>query len=155
MEIRIRRLKPEDRLQWGALWGGYLQFYKHELTPEQTQLTWNRLLESKAGLNALVAELDGSLVGLAHYFWTPSSWIENRDLYLEDLFVAEEARGRGVARKLIESLVEICKEAKGSKVHWQTHKDNRTAQALYEKLAKQSEFLVYEIRFNQADSLIE
>lgn len=153
MSVVIRKLEPTDKEMWLELWQGYLTFYKHELSIEQTELSWSRLLESEAGLNALVAEEDGELLGLAHYWWTPSTWIENRDLYLEDLFVAESARGHGVARRLIESLVEICKEAGGSKVHWQTHKDNETARALYEQLAKQSEFLVYEIRFNLGTSL--
>ena len=97
-------------------------------------------------LNALVAELDGKLVGLAHYFWTPSTWIKHKDLYLEDLFVDPQYRGRRVARNLIETLVEICKSQGGSKVHWQTHKDNRAARSLYDEIGTLSEFVVYEIR---------
>lgn len=113
---------------------------------EQTELTWSRLLKSEAGLNALVAEVGGEVVGLAHYWWTPSTWIENKDLFLEDLYVAQKFRGQGVARALISELVEICKSAGGIKVHWQTHKDNQTARALYDKLGKLSEFVTYEIR---------
>lgn len=148
MALQIRTLRPEDREQWEVLWQDYLVFYGHPLTQQQTELSWQRLLNSEAGLNALVAELNGELVGLAHYWWTPSTWTENKDLYLEDLFVAETARGNGVARALFGELVEICKAAGGIKVHWQTHKDNSVARALYEKVGKQSEFLVYEIRLD-------
>ena len=146
VSVTIRTLSPDDRQQWGALWDGYLKFYAHELSEDQTSLTWERLLHSDAGLNALVAEQEGELVGFAHYWWTPSTWIENQDLYLEDLFVKTDARGAGVARALFEELVEICKKNGGIKVHWQTHKNNSVARSLYDRLGKLSEFVVYEIK---------
>lgn len=148
MDLKIRDLNPEDKAQWLELWAGYLKFYEHQLSEEQTELSWERLLHAKHGLNAIVAELDGKVVGLAHFFWTPSTWQQNKDLYLEDLFVAPSVRGGGVGRSLVETLVNTCMKAGGSKVHWQTHHTNQTAIALYEKLAKQSEFLVFEIKLN-------
>lgn len=146
MDLKIRDPKPEDKAQWLELWDGYLAFYKQELSHQQTELTWERLLHAKDGLHAIVAELDGQLVGLAHYFWTPSTWQQNKDLYLEDLFVSPSVRGKGVGKALIEALVDVCLKAGGSKVHWQTHQTNQTAIALYEKLAKQSEFVVFKIK---------
>ena len=148
MELLLRALKPTDKPQWLELWAGYLTFYEHELPPEQTELSWQRLLGSTDGLNALVAEQAGQLVGLAHYFWTPSTWQQNQDLYLEDLFVSPTLRGQGVGKKIIEELIRICKDAGGSKVHWQTHHTNETAIALYEKLGKQSEVIVFETKLD-------
>ena len=146
MSLTIRKLSPEDFEQWSGLWDGYLTFYEHTLDQEQTKLTWERLLHSEAGLNGLVAELNGELVGLAHYWWTPSTWIKAQDLYLEDLFVKTEVRASGIASAIFEELIKICKDSGGSKVHWQTHKDNATARRLYDKLGKLSEFVVYEIK---------
>jgi GNAT superfamily N-acetyltransferase len=148
MDLKIRDLEPEDKARWLELWRGYLRFYEQELSEEQTELSWQRLLHAKDGLHGVVAELDRQLVGLAHYFWTPSTWKENRDLYLEDLFVSPSVRGGGVGKSLLEALVSICLEAGGSKVHWQTHHTNKTAMALYQKLAEQSEFLVFEIKLD-------
>ncbi len=148
MELVLRKLAPADKSQWLELWAGYLAFYEHELTPEQTELSWQRLLGSSDGVNALVAEHAGELVGLAHYFWTPSTWQQNQDLYLEDLFVSPEVRGRGVGKRIIEELIQICKDAGGSKVHWQTHHTNKTAISLYQKLGQQSEFIVFETRID-------
>jgi GNAT superfamily N-acetyltransferase len=148
MDLKIRDLTPEDKDQWLQLWAGYLSFYNHELSEEQTELSWQRLLHAQDGLHALVAESEGQLVGLAHYFWTPSTWQENKDLYLEDLFVSTTVRGGGVGRSLIETLVGICLKAGGSKVHWQTHHSNKTAIALYEKFGKQSEFIVFEAKID-------
>ena len=146
MDLLLRDLDEADKPQWLKLWAGYLKFYEQELSLEQTELTWQRLLHAKDGLHAIVAESAGQLVGLAHYFWTPSTWQENKDLYLEDLFVSPTVRGNGVGRTLIQALVDICLKAGGSKVHWQTHRSNETAIALYEKLAKQSEFIVFEAK---------
>lgn len=146
MDLLLRDLDEADKPQWLKLWAGYLKFYEQELSLEQTELTWQRLLHAKDGLHAIVAESAGELVGLAHYFWTPSTWQENKDLYLEDLFVSPTVRGNGVGRTLIQALVDICLKAGGSKVHWQTHRSNETAIALYEKLAKQSEFIVFEAK---------
>ena len=146
MDLLLRDLDEADKPQWLKLWAGYLSFYEQELAQEQTELTWQRLLHAKDGLHAIVAESAGELVGLAHYFWTPSTWQENKDLYLEDLFVSPTVRGNGVGRTLIQALVDICLKAGGSKVHWQTHRSNKAAIALYEKLAQQSEFLVFEAR---------
>jgi len=148
MTLELRSLRAEDKSQWLALWHGYLAFYKQELSEEQTQTSWQRLLHSQDGLNAIVAEREGQLVGLAHYFWTPSTWQPNKDLYLEDLFVSPEARGQGVGRSLIEALIDLCLKAGGSKVHWQTHHGNKDAIALYEKIGKRSEFIVFEAKID-------
>ena len=145
MAINLRELRAEDKPAWLELWAGYLAFYEHPLPAQQTELTWLRLLNSEGGLSALVADLDGEVVGLAHYFWTPSTWQQKRDLYLEDLFVDARVRNQGVGKQLIEALVEICKISGGGKVHWQTHHSNQTAMQLYDKVGKRSEFVVYEI----------
>ena len=146
MNLAIRELKPQDKTQWLELWDGYLNFYQQELSEAQTELSWQRLLHAKDGLHAIVAEHDAKLVGLAHYFWTPSTWQENKDIYLEDLFVSPTVRGQGVGKRIIENLVQICRDAGGSKVHWQTHHTNKTAIGLYKKLGKESEFIVFETK---------
>lgn len=144
MELLIRQLVPRDKEKWLLLWHGYLEFYKQTLSDEQTELSWNRLLHSQEGLNALVAVSQDDLVGLAHFYWTPSTWTEHKDLYLEDLFVAPNVRKHGVGEALIKRLSEIAAEAGAKKIHWQTHVDNTVARKLYDRIANQSEFIVYE-----------
>ena len=50
--------------------------------------------------SVIVAELDGAIVGIALYFWTFSTFLGRRGVWLEDLFVAPSARRRGVASAL-------------------------------------------------------
>ena len=143
MSAIIRTIKATDRTQWDVLWTGYLEFYESELTDEQTELTWGRLIDDQFEMHGLVAELDGELVGLAHFSFTHSSWAENRDLYLEDLFVSSTVRGQGFGNALILALDEVAREEGARKVWWETHKDNSVARRLYDSVAELSEFVKY------------
>jgi GNAT superfamily N-acetyltransferase len=139
----IRAVALGDRAGWDVLWAGYLEFYKTELTQAQTELTWQRLLDDEHGLNGLVAEVDGRLVGLAHFSFTHSTWAENQDLYLEDLFVDISVRGQGFGKALILSLDDIAREEGSRKVWWETQNHNATARRLYDTVAELSEFVKY------------
>ncbi|MEN9966968.1 MAG: hypothetical protein RL036_201 [Actinomycetota bacterium] len=143
MTAIIRSVAADDRASWDVLWGGYLEFYKTELTETQTELTWQRLLDDEHGLNGLVAEVDGRLVGLAHFSFTHSTWAKNQDLYLEDLFVDPSVRGQGIGKALILSLDEIAREEGSRKVWWETQNHNATARRLYDSVAELSEFVKY------------
>jgi GNAT superfamily N-acetyltransferase len=143
MSAIIRPIRASDRSQWDTLWQGYLSFYQHELASEQTELTWNRLIDDEFDMHSLVIELDGKLVGIAHFSFTHSSWSEKRDLYLEDLFVSPSVRGQGLGKALILALDEIAHEEGSRKVWWETHRDNQTARRLYDSVGELSEFVKY------------
>ncbi len=143
MSAIIRPIRASDREPWDELWAGYLEFYETELTNEQTELTWGRLIDDEFEMHGLVAELDGELVGLAHFSFTHSSWAENRNLYLEDLFVSSNVRGQGFGNALILALDEVAREEGARKVWWETHKDNAVARRLYDSVAELSEFVKY------------
>ncbi len=63
--------------------------------------------------------------------------------YLEDLFTAPEARGRGVASALVAAVGEWARAQGCGSVYWQTHEANTTARRLYDRLARYEGFLVY------------
>lgn len=140
----IRPLSNSDYQQWLGLWNQYLIFYQHALSAEQTELTFARLIAQDSDLHAIVLEEQGKLIGLAHFTFTSSTWDKNKNLYLEDLFVDLVSRGKGFGRQLIEAVAAIGKESNAQKLYWQTHRDNTTAQKLYETLAQKSEFVIYE-----------
>lgn len=142
--MKIRPLNKSDYPQWRELWDQYLVFYNHTLEETQTQLTFERLTSAKPEIHGLVIEVEAKLIGFTHSSFTHSTWSENQDLYLEDLFVDPAHRGRGAGRALIEAVAEFGKSQGAQKLYWQTHKDNHTAQSLYKKLASKSEFVIYE-----------
>jgi len=143
MSLIIRDITIADRAAWDVLWQQYLVFYQETLSQEQTDLTWSRLLDKDYELHGLVAELDGSVVGIAHFWPSYTTWQQNPDLYLEDLFVDPSARGSGIGRALINAVAEVGRGLGSAKIHWQTHKDNAVARRLYDSIGELSEFVIY------------
>ncbi len=128
------------------MWDGYNRFYGRPAFPtEITEITWSRFFDSTEPVHALVAEQNGQLVGMAHYLFHRSTTLVNHSCYLQDLFTIESARGKGVARALIEAVREQAKIAQSPRVYWQTHETNLTAMKLYDKVAERSGFLVYRL----------
>ena len=149
----VRDIRPEDRAQWAVLWQGYLEFYKvPDMAPEITEKTWSRFFDPAEPVHALVAEVDGVLLGLVHYIFHRNTWCLDDVCYLEDLFTAPPARGRGVGRALIEAVYAKAQEKKATRVYWLTHETNKTAQRLYDKVAVKSGFIQYRKNF-QAPAL--
>ncbi|CAB4813382.1 unannotated protein [freshwater metagenome] len=134
MAITIRPVAAGDKERWLDLFKQYIIFYKSNLSDEQFELNWQRL-NSDFNINGLVAEVDGQVVGFAHYIFRPSTWDKNDFCYLEDLFVDPAIRSKGVGRALINELEKIA-VAKGSKrLYWTTAPDNEVARKLYDKVA--------------------
>jgi GNAT superfamily N-acetyltransferase len=142
--LTVRPVASTDLAQWEALWEGYNTFYERTVPAEITRVTWSRFFDAYEPVHALVAEKDGRLLGLVHYLFHRSTDLIGPTCYLQDLFTAEEARGQGVGRALIEAVYERAKAAGSPLVYWQTHETNVTAMALYDKVAERSGFLVYE-----------
>ncbi len=141
--IEIRPFRSDDRQAWELLWQGYLTFYKSTLSAEATDTTWRRLNDPAEPMHGLVAVLDGRIVGIVHYLYHRSTWTVGDYCYLQDLFTAEEARGRGVGRALIEAVYERAQTDGASRVYWLTHETNTAAQALYDRVASRSGFIQY------------
>jgi GNAT superfamily N-acetyltransferase len=147
MSITIRPITLSDKARWLELFKEYVIFYKSKVSDEQFELTWQRI-HSDFNMYGLIAELDGQIVGIAHYIFRPSTWDVEDFCYLEDLFVDPKVRGAGVGRALISELEKIA-IAKGSKrLYWTTATDNEVARKLYDKVAI-TDFVQYRIFLNQ------
>ena len=146
-ELTIRFATRDDYLQWLPLWQGYNRFYgRHGATalPDAiTQMTWARFFDSYEPVHCIVAEHEGALLGLVHYLFHRTTISITPTCYLQDLFTAESARGKGVGRKLIEAVYEQARLAGAARVYWLTHETNSTAMQLYDKVADRSGFIVY------------
>ena len=141
--LEIRPLRSEDRAAWEPLWAGYLAFYKTSVAPEVTDTTWTRLLDPGEPMHVLGAFDAERLVGIVHYIFHRSTWTTGDYCYLQDLFTAEPARGKGAGRALIEAVCDRAREAGASRVYWLTHETNAPARALYDRVADRSGFIQY------------
>jgi GNAT superfamily N-acetyltransferase len=141
--LAVRPLAPADRAAWESLWEGYQTFYQAAIPAEVTDDTWRRFHDPAAPIYALGAFDGGALVGIAHYLLHLSTWTAGPYCYLQDLFTAADARGKGVGRALIEAVAERAGELGASRVYWLTHETNAQAMLLYDKVATRSGFVQY------------
>lgn len=145
MPIAIRPLAAADRDAWAPLWQGYLDFYKTDLAPEITDVTWNRLLDPEEDMHCLVAENDaGEMIGIVHYLYHRVTWAVADRCYLEDLFVTESARGTGAGRALIEAVYAAADERGADQVYWLTQDFNEEGRRLYDRVGRVTPFIKYQ-----------
>jgi GNAT superfamily N-acetyltransferase len=141
--VEIRPIRADERADWEPLWKGYQAFYKVVISDETTAVTWARLHDPAEPMGVLGAYVDGRLRGIVHYLFHRSCWSIGDYCYLQDLFVAEDARNLGLGRALILAVEERARAAGASRVHWLTHETNADARALYDKLAERPGFIQY------------
>lgn len=145
MDLVIRPLEAADEQDWRRLWKAYLAFYETELPEAIFGLTWQRLL---SGLpheySGLIAVKEGKPVGLAHYLFHRSCWLENNACYLQDLYADPEVRGAGIGRALIEAVYQRAEAEGSTEVYWMTQEFNATARRLYDRIADRTPFIIYQ-----------
>jgi GNAT superfamily N-acetyltransferase len=101
-------------------------------------VTWNRLLDTNFNLYCLVAERDGQIMGMTTFNFQNSTWSENGQCLLEDLFVDQSIRGQGIGRALIDAVIIQAKTRGCSRVYWNTDETNQTARKLYDTYVLES-----------------
>lgn len=143
--LHIRALRPQDRSAWAELWSAYLTFYETSVPDTVYDSTFARLLgEDPQDFSALVAELDGRLVGFTHYLFHRHAWKVENVCYLQDLYASPETRGTGVGRALIEAVYQAADTNGTPTVYWLTQDFNKTARQLYDRIAVQTPFIKYQ-----------
>jgi GNAT superfamily N-acetyltransferase len=144
-DFLIRPIALPDCEQWAPLWRAYLDFYRAPANDEVENATWARIFDPLEPVHALVAERGDALIGFSHYLFQRSTWLIKPQCYLQDLYVDEGTRGRGVGRALIAAVVSAAKEAGAARVFWMTHETNATARRLYDAVAERTGFIQYRV----------
>ena len=143
--MSVRPIEARDHDVWRELFTAYGVFYKSTFDDRTLDGVWAWLMNPEHVLEALVAEHDGEVVGIAQYRAVPDTFSAGTEWYLDDLFVAPAARGSGAATALLERLKEIAAETHGV-LRWITAADNLTAQSVYDKVATRTSWVTYEVR---------
>jgi len=147
MQINIRAITTADYDQLLPLWQDYNAFYGRQndtaLRDVITATTWTRLFDDNAPAYGLVAEIDGAVVGLAHYLFDLSTTRIEPTCYMQDLFTVESFRGQGVGRLLINGVYAAAVNRGVERVYWQTHETNATGRRLYDSVAKHVGLIIY------------
>jgi len=133
MSIIIRRAVKEDCPRLLELIN---ELALYEKAPQEVTVTLEHFVESGFGDNpvwwAFVAEEDGLVQGFALYYIRYSTWKGQR-MYLEDILVTEQARGKGLGKLLFDQLIEEAKEKKFTGIVWQVLEWNEPAINFYKK----------------------
>ena len=96
--------------------------------------------------SALLAHLcarESLSAGDSHHLFHAQGWL-GTVCYLQDLFTAPEARGRGNARALIEAVAEAARARDAARLYWLTAEDNLPGRALYDRVARYKGFIRYD-----------
>lgn len=139
-EISIRPATREDA-------GLILRFIRalavYEREPDAVEATEETIIEHGFGpkpyFECMIAECDGTPAGFAFYFFDYSTWLGKPGLYLEDIFVDPEFRGRGIGRALLERLAQIALERGCARMKWEVLDWNEPAIEFYRAMG--AEFL--------------
>ena len=145
--VEVSPARAEDLEGLLPLIAGYQRFYETEPDEERNRAFFARFLEpSEDGLLLAARDEHGTAIGFATLYWTFSSVSAEPTALMNDLFVAEAGRGKGVGRALIEAAASASRERGMRRMSWETAPDNRTAQRLYDRTgAHKSSWLEYEL----------
>ena len=133
MEIVVQKAVKED---CEAIMNLIQELAVYEKAPDEITVTMEHFIESGFGekpvWDAFVAKENGIVKGFALYYIRYSTWKGQR-MYLEDLLVTEDFRGRGIGKLLFDKLVEECKNKNHSGLVWQVLDWNEPAINFYKK----------------------
>ncbi len=146
MAVRVVRPESAHRAEWERLYAGYAEFYNVAQTPEMRATVWSWITDPSHEVECLLAvDEAGKPIGLAHFRAFARPLAASTGGYLDDLFVEPAQRGGGAARALIGAVAEIGRERGWSVVRWLTADDNYRARTLYDKVAKRTHWITYDL----------
>jgi GNAT superfamily N-acetyltransferase len=148
MTLNIRPAKPADVALIADLIRQLARFERleHEVVLTEDLLTAG-LFGARPYAEAVLAEEVSEPIGFALFFHTFSTFLARPGLYLEDLFVLPEHRGRGVGRAVLAHLAHLALERGCGRLEWAVLNWNQEAIRFYERLGARpnSEWTVYRL----------
>jgi GNAT superfamily N-acetyltransferase len=134
--VTIERVTEPDLGELLPLLRGYCDFYE-VAPPDDELLALSRALIAEPqceGVQLLARDDEGRAVGFATIYWSWATTSAERIGVMNDLFVAPEGRGTGVAEALIKACRAECAARGAGKLTWQTATDNAAAMKVYDRV---------------------
>ena len=142
----IRKFKKDDFEKWSNLYQGYANFYNVPMNSDILDTLWDWIQDENHIVNGICFELDSNIVGIAHYRTMPRPIKGQYIGFIDDLFVEPEFRNQKIAQKLINHLKSLSKSNNWDGIRWITHSSNENAKKLYNKIANNTGFELYELK---------
>lgn len=138
MSFSIRSATPADASELVRLINSLAAYEKlaHESRPDEATLAGQLADDASPRIEALIAEEDDTrkCIGFALFFHNYSTFLTNFGLFLEDLFVEPEFRGKGVGFALFKAIATIARQRGCMRLEWNVLDWNEPAITFYEKL---------------------
>jgi GNAT superfamily N-acetyltransferase len=147
-EVRVEPVSEQQLEILLPMIAAYQRFYEVEdVDEERNRAFFSRFLAPSENGMLLGAWRGEELVGYACLYWHFTSLVPAETVLMNDLYVAENRRGEGIGRALIEAGAEIARSRGAHHLEWATAPDNETAQRLYDRTgAERSDWVEYELR---------
>lgn len=143
-DLSLRPISQADEPVWRQLWTEYLVFYETDLPSEVYATSFTRFVDPDVvDCNGMIAWSGADALGLVHYIYHRHGWHVAPVCYLQDLYTAPQARGRGIGRALIEAVYAQADRDGAASVYWLTQEFNHTARKLYDQVAEVTSFIKY------------
>ena len=142
----IRKLNKDDFKRWSNLYQEYAIFYNVPMNMAILETLWDWINDENHIVNGICFELNNKILGIAHYRTMPRPIKGQYIGFLDDLFVEPEFRGQKIAQKLINHLKSLSKSNNWDAIRWITHHSNENAKKLYDKIANNTGFELYELK---------
>jgi GNAT superfamily N-acetyltransferase len=147
-DLRIDPVSAAELERLLPMIAAYQRFYDVEdVDDARNRAFFSRFLAPSDDGVLLAAWHDEELVGYACLYWHFTSLVPAETVLMNDLYVAEAHRGKGIGRALIEASADVARKRGAHQLEWVTDPDNKAAQRLYAKTGATSEpSIEYELR---------
>jgi ribosomal protein S18 acetylase RimI-like enzyme len=145
MELQLKTAIPALEQDWRVLWTEYLAFYDTQKPEAVYAATWARIIDAHSPMHSVLAYAGDKVVGLTNFLYHTSFWEAEDRCYLNDLYVRPDTRGLGAGKALIDATVNHATSQGVEIVYWTTARDNVIARGLYDKVAKLTPFIKYQV----------
>jgi len=143
-QVRIAQVTSSDQADWERLWRAWQDHMDGAVPATVTATSWDLMMREGSGLTALIARTaDGTAIGFANVSTTPFAWTGGPILFLQDLFVLEEARGAGAGEALLKGVYSLADELGVSQVFWMVDEDDARLQGFYVRHGIRTPYLRY------------
>lgn len=149
MDLSIRKATDSDSALIAAYLKKLAEFEKLSENCNVTESQIRGMMREENGLNALIAEADGTPIGvMVYYFYKIATFSGKRVLYVEDIFIDPEYRRYGAGQMLFDKIKAVGKEQSCARIEWKCLDWNTPAQEFYKKIGgncESDEWLTYTI----------
>lgn len=142
IRLTVRDLRADDVAEWKRLYLEYASLYSPRRSIETVASAWDAYMLGEPFAIFKVCEEGGQIAGLANAVLHNDLACGGTACNLQDLYVAQTFRRRGVATEILEWFRDAVVTEGWSQLHWSTAPDNRAARSLYERFAQESEMSV-------------